>query len=100
MVHVTRRTKPAANSFGGGPALAVNPRLLDRGTHRAVTASAQDVRWWCLVDIEFGWGEANMAGKDKGGRSTKTPAAKTAKEKRQAKRDKRDKKSSKDGLLP
>ena len=38
-----------------------------------------------------------MAGKDKGGRSSKTPAAKTAKEKRRAKRDK---KSSKDALLP
>ena len=30
-----------------------------------------------------------MAGKDKGGRAAKTPAAKTAKEKRQAKRDKK-----------
>ena len=30
-----------------------------------------------------------MAGKDKGGRSSKTPAAKTAKEKRQAKKDKK-----------
>ena len=66
----------------------------------APPAASPDVGWWRLVDIEFGWGEANMAGKDKGGRSSKTPAAKTAKEKRQAKRDKRDKKSSKDGLLP
>lgn len=38
--------------------------------------------------------EANMAGKDKGGRSTKTPATKTIKEKRQSKKDKKDKKSS------
>lgn len=30
-----------------------------------------------------------MASKDKGGRSTKTPAAKTAKEKRQAKKEKK-----------
>ncbi len=30
-----------------------------------------------------------MATKDKGGRSTKTPAAKTAKEKRQAKQEKK-----------
>jgi hypothetical protein len=30
-----------------------------------------------------------MAGKDKGGRSSKTPASKTAKEKRQSKRDKK-----------
>ena len=30
-----------------------------------------------------------MAGKDKGGRSTKTAASKTLKEKRQAKRDKK-----------
>ena len=30
-----------------------------------------------------------MAGKDKGGRSSKTPATKSAKEKRQAKKDKK-----------
>ena len=30
-----------------------------------------------------------MAGKDKGGRASKTPASKTAKEKRQAKKDKK-----------
>jgi hypothetical protein len=30
-----------------------------------------------------------MASKDKGGRSSKTPASKSAKEKRQAKRDKK-----------
>jgi len=34
-----------------------------------------------------------MAGKDKGGRSTKTAASKTLKEKRQAKRDKKEGKS-------
>jgi len=33
--------------------------------------------------------EAIMAGKDKGGRSSKTPPATTKKEKRQAKRDKK-----------
>ncbi|MEZ5246976.1 MAG: hypothetical protein R2707_17925 [Acidimicrobiales bacterium] len=40
-----------------------------------------------------------MAGKDKGGRSAKTPAAKTAKEKRKSKKDK---KAGKDnsGLMP
>ncbi len=35
------------------------------------------------------WGEASMAGKDKGGRSSKTPATKTAKEKRKSKKDKK-----------
>ena len=40
-----------------------------------------------------------MAGKDKGGRNKKTPAAKTAKEKRQAKREKKATKSS-SALLP
>ena len=34
-------------------------------------------------------GEAAMASKDKGGRSSKTPASKSAKEKRQAKKDKK-----------
>ena len=38
-----------------------------------------------------------MAGKDKGGRSSKTPAAKSAKEKKQSKRDK--KSGKKDGPL-
>lgn len=33
--------------------------------------------------------EATMAGKDKGGRSSKTPAAKTAKEKRKSKQAKK-----------
>lgn len=40
-----------------------------------------------------------MASKDKGGRSTKTPAAKTAKEKRQAKKDKKAARSQ-TGLMP
>lgn len=40
-----------------------------------------------------------MAGKDKGGRSAKTPAAKTAKEKRRAKREKKASKA-KSGLVP
>lgn len=35
-----------------------------------------------------------MAGKDKGGRHSKKPAAKTAKEKRQAKRDKKEHKAA------
>jgi hypothetical protein len=35
------------------------------------------------------WGKADMAGKDKGGRAAKTPAAKTAKEKRQSKKVKK-----------
>ncbi len=35
-----------------------------------------------------------MASKDKGGRSSKTPASKTAKEKRQAKKNKKAGKSS------
>ena len=39
-------------------------------------------------------GETNMAGKDKGGRASKTPASKTAKEKRQAKKDKKAAKGS------
>lgn len=39
--------------------------------------------------------EAIMAGKDKGGRASKTPAAKSAKEKRQSKKDK---KASKGGF--
>lgn len=38
-------------------------------------------------------GKAGMASKDKGGRSTKTPAAKTAKEKRVEKQEKKTKKS-------
>lgn len=36
-----------------------------------------------------------MAGKDKGGRATKTPASKTAKEKRKSKKDK---KAAKEGF--
>ena len=39
-------------------------------------------------------GEFTMAGKDKGGRASKTPASKTAKEKRQAKKDKKAAKGS------
>jgi hypothetical protein len=39
------------------------------------------------------WGEAKMAGKDKGGRSSKTPAAKSAKEKRASKKEKKASKS-------
>jgi len=41
------------------------------------------------LGFPLGWGKAIMAGKDKGGRSSKTPASKTAKEKRQAKKDKK-----------
>jgi hypothetical protein len=40
-----------------------------------------------------------MASKDKGGRSSKTPASKTAKEKRQSKRSKKAAKSN-PGLTP
>lgn len=40
-----------------------------------------------------------MAGKDKGGRNSKTPAVKTAKEKRQAKKDKKAT-QPKQGLVP
>ncbi len=50
---------------------------------------ANGVRGWGLVGIQLDRREAIMAGKDKGGRSTKTPAAKSAKEKRQAKKDKK-----------
>ena len=56
------------------------------------------VRGWVLVGVRSGRGEAEMAGKDKGGRSAKTPASKTAKEKRQAKRDKKASKA-KSGLV-
>jgi hypothetical protein len=54
---------------------------------------------WTLVGFQSGQREADMAGKDKGGRSSKTPAAKSAKEKRQSKRDKKAAKS-KAGLMP
>lgn len=47
------------------------------------------MREWTLVDVASDQGKANMAGKDKGGRSAKTPAAKTAKEKRRSKNDKK-----------
>ena len=49
---------------------------------------------WALVGMQSDQGEANMAGKDKGGRNSKTPAAKSAKQKRQAKKDKKASKSS------
>jgi hypothetical protein len=51
------------------------------------------VRKWILAGVQSGQREANMAGKDKGGRSSKTPAAKSAKEKRQSKKDKKAAKS-------
>lgn len=44
----------------------------------------------CLVDRR----KASMASKDKGGRSAKTPASKSAKEKKQSKRDKKASKSN------
>ncbi len=47
-----------------------------------------------MEGIKPGWKEAIMASKDKGGRSSKTPASKTAKEKRQAKKNKKAGKSS------
>lgn len=52
------------------------------------------MREWTLVGVQSGRGEANMAGKDKGGRASKTPAAKSAKEKRQSKKDKKASKSN------
>jgi hypothetical protein len=57
------------------------------------------VREWTLVGIQPDRGKANMAGKDKGGRSAKTPATKSAKEKRQSKRDKKTAKTHA-GLMP
>ncbi len=53
-----------------------------------------DVGGCCLAKRPFGRREASMAGKDKGGRSAKTPASKTAKEKRQAKKEKKGGKST------
>ena len=49
---------------------------------------------WSLVGFQSDQGEVDMASKDKGGRATKTPAAKSAKEKRQAKKNKKAGKSS------
>ena len=49
---------------------------------------------WILAGFQSGQGEADMASKDKGGRSTKTPASKSAKEKRQSKKDKKAAKSN------
>lgn len=54
---------------------------------------------WSLAGVQSGQREANMAGKDKGGRSAKTPAAKSAKEKRQSKKDKKAGKSKNGPLL-
>jgi hypothetical protein len=54
---------------------------------------------WILVGFQSGQGKAAMASKDKGGRNSKTPAAKSAKEKRQSKKDKKAAKS-KAGLVP
>lgn len=66
---------------------------------RVRLARPGSVREWGLVDASLDRRKANMAGKDKGGRSSKTPAAKTAKEKRQAKRDKKTGEST-TGLVP
>ena len=49
---------------------------------------------WSLVGLQSDQGEVDMASKDKGGRATKTPAAKSAKEKRQAKKNKKAGKSN------
>lgn len=57
------------------------------------------MREWTLVDVPSSQREANMAGKDKGGRSAKTPATKSAKEKRKAKNEKKAAKGS-SGLVP
>lgn len=52
------------------------------------------MRQWTLVGVLSDRREAYMAGKDKGGRAAKTPAAKSAKEKRKAKKDKKEGKGS------
>lgn len=70
-----------------------------RPAERALGLWCSDVGEWTLVGVQPVQGKANMAGKDKGGRSTKTPAAKTAKEKRRSKKDKKAAKSS-TGLVP
>ena len=55
---------------------------------------SRSVGQWTLVGVQPGWGEAIMAGKDKGGRASKTPAAKSPKEKRESKRAKKSAKES------
>ncbi len=49
---------------------------------------------WFLASNQLGKREVTMASKDKGGRSSKTPATKSAKEKRQSKKDKKSSKGS------
>lgn len=66
-------------------------------THPRLTPDVWDSGPWPVFQSDQG--EANMASKDKGGRSSKTPASRTAKEKRQAKREKKAA-NSKTGLTP
>jgi sulfite reductase beta subunit-like hemoprotein len=51
--------------------------------------SCPPVGEWCLVGVPPDQGKAIMAGKDKGGRASKTPATKTAKEKKKSKNEKK-----------
>ena len=77
--------------------------LQERSQCHAVTSTASTnmprVGQWSLIGVQSGQREASMAGKDKGGRNSKTPAAKTAKEKRQSKKDKKAAKA-RTGLTP
>ena len=66
--------------------------MIARPGRRIVHAAPRGVELWdsgAWSAFLSGWGKANMAGKDKGGRASKTPAAKSAKEKRQAKKNKK-----------
>jgi hypothetical protein len=75
--------------------MTVRPQLMAvRAAHRAdrsdtTAARRRVVGEWQPGRHVVGPRKAGMASKDKGGRSTKTPAAKTAKEKRQAKKEKK-----------
>jgi hypothetical protein len=60
-----------------------------RAIPRVLPAELWDGGTW---SAGCGPGKAGMASKDKGGRSTKTPAAKTAKEKRLEKQEKKTRK--------
>lgn len=60
-----------------------------RRDHRVRRSPSTCGTLWVCSALQSDQREANVAGKDKGGRNSKTPAAKSKKEKRQAKRDKR-----------
>ena len=87
---------------GGLPHRPVDERLAHL-QRKVVTSTASTnmprVGQWSLIGVQSGQREASMAGKDKGGRNSKTPAAKTAKEKRQSKKDKKAAKA-RTGLTP